>query len=52
MARASDFDAYLEYDGNSHTLKPSNRLAALAGRRCSHFHPADRGDLFFGRPSG
>jgi len=40
--------AYLEYDGNSHTVKPSNRLAALAGRRCSHFHPADRGDAFFG----
>jgi molybdopterin-synthase adenylyltransferase len=35
--------AYLEYDGNSHTLKPGNRLAALAGRRCSHFHPAYRG---------
>jgi hypothetical protein len=44
--------AYLEYDGNSHTVKPSNRLAALAGRRCSHFHPADRGDAFFGRRRG
>jgi molybdopterin-synthase adenylyltransferase len=44
--------AYLEYDGNSHTVKVSNRLAALAGRQCSHFHPGDRGDAFFGRPSG
>src|ERR1700730_436500 len=44
--------AYLEYDGNSHTLKPSNRLPACAGRRCSHFHPAARGDAFFGRRRG
>ena len=44
--------AYLEYNGNSHTVKPSNRLAALAGRCCSHFHPADRGDAFFGRRRG
>ena len=43
--------AYLEYDGNSHTVKVSNRLAALRGRPCPHFQPADRGDAFFGRPT-
>jgi molybdopterin-synthase adenylyltransferase len=43
--------AYLEYNGNSHTVKVSNRLAAIAGRQCSHFQPTDRGDAFFGRSS-
>jgi hypothetical protein len=44
--------AYLEYDGNSHTVQVSNRLGALAGRPCVQFQPEDRGDAFFGRPTG
>jgi molybdopterin-synthase adenylyltransferase len=39
--------AYLEYDGNSHTVQSSNRLKALAGAVCTHY-PADAiGDPLF-----
>jgi hypothetical protein len=38
---------YLEYDGDRHTVSPSNRLQAVKDRRCSHYHPADVGDPFF-----
>lgn len=32
--------AYMEYDGNKHTMSPSMRLAAVSSRHCSH-HPAN-----------
>ena len=41
---------YLEYDGNRHTVVPSNRLGALAGRPCRHYHAGDVGDPFFELP--
>jgi hypothetical protein len=31
---------YLEYDGNAHTLVPSNRLEYVKDKRCSHFSSA------------
>lgn len=37
----------LEYDGNSHTVSISNKLAVIAGRTCPHFAPTERGDPFF-----
>jgi molybdopterin/thiamine biosynthesis adenylyltransferase len=38
--------AYLEYDGNNHTVQSSNRLLPLAGVKCPHY-PADAvGDPF------
>ncbi len=43
---------YLEYDGNRHTVTPSNRLGAVRGRACRHFHPSDVGDPFFALPLG
>jgi molybdopterin/thiamine biosynthesis adenylyltransferase len=39
--------AYLEYDGNKHTVAPSMRLAALAGRSCSHHHVNETGEPRF-----
>lgn len=39
--------AYLEYDGNRHTVTPSNRLGTVAGRPCKHYHHNDVGDPFF-----
>jgi len=39
--------AYLEYDGNKHTVVPSMRLAALAGRPCSHHHANETGEPRF-----
>jgi len=40
--------AYLEYDGNTHTVQPSRRMLALSNRPCPH-HPAEEvGDAFFG----
>jgi hypothetical protein len=39
--------AYLEYDGNKHTVVPSMRLAALAGRRCSHHYANETGEPRF-----
>jgi hypothetical protein len=41
---------YLEYDGNRHTVIPSNRLQAVAGRPCRHYHAADVGDPFYSLP--
>lgn len=39
--------AYLEFDGNKHTVRPSPRLQALGERACPH-HPLDEtGDLRF-----
>ena len=40
---------YLEYNGNSHTVAPSNRMSALAARDCPHFRASERGDPLFGR---
>jgi molybdopterin-synthase adenylyltransferase len=39
--------AYLEYDGNSHTIHSSNRLAALTGAACTHYPPDAVGDPLF-----
>jgi hypothetical protein len=39
----------LEYDGNRHTVTPSNRMAILTGRTCRHYDPGDVGDPFFTR---
>jgi molybdopterin-synthase adenylyltransferase len=39
--------AYLEYDGNRHTVQPSN-LLALAGRTCRHYPAGEVGDPFLG----
>lgn len=41
---------YLEYDGNRHTVTPSNRLCAVKGRPCRHYHAADVGDPFYSQP--
>lgn len=38
---------YLDYDGNRHTVMPSNRLGVVADRQCIHFHADDVGDPFF-----
>ncbi len=41
---------YLEYDGNAHTLLPSNRLRYVEGKRCKHFSSStDLGDPFWGQ---
>jgi hypothetical protein len=40
---------YLEYDGNSQTLLPSNRLNYTAGKQCIHFPGGGNlGEAFFG----
>ncbi len=38
---------YLEYEGNTQTVIPSNRLQYLAGKRCNHFPLDDLGDPFW-----
>lgn len=38
---------YLEYDGNRHTVAPSNRLGVVTGRPCHHYHCGDVGDPFY-----
>jgi molybdopterin-synthase adenylyltransferase len=39
---------YLEYDGNTQTVLPSNRLKYVVGKRCQHFStPTDLGDPFW-----
>ena len=38
--------AYLEYDGNRHTVQSSNRLIPLAGVVCPHYPPDAVGDPF------
>lgn len=39
--------AYLEYDGNKHTVSPSMRLAAIGNRPCSHYNPNETGEPRF-----
>ena len=39
--------AYLEYDGNKHTVSPSMRLAAMANRPCNHYATHETGDPRF-----
>jgi molybdopterin-synthase adenylyltransferase len=41
--------AYLEYDGDTHGVRPSNVLGVIADRPCPHFDGKDVGDPFFGR---
>lgn len=38
--------AYLEYDGNRHTVQSSNRLLPLAGIKCAHYPSDAIGDPF------
>ena len=40
----------LEYDGNAHTVLPSNKVLVFKGRQCRHYLPADIGDPFFTSP--
>ena len=37
----------LEYDGNIHSVQPSNKLLILDHKTCSHYAAADVGDPFF-----
>jgi len=37
----------VEYDGNNHTVLPSNKLAFLADKKCLHYKDSDVGDPFF-----
>jgi hypothetical protein len=37
----------LEYDGNMHTVGPSNKLPILEGKRCQHYPATQVGDPFF-----
>jgi len=39
--------AFLEYDGNTHTIQPSNRLLAVKGKVCEHHPVAEVGDRFW-----
>jgi len=39
--------AYLEYDGNRHTLQPSARMKAIAGMDCKHYQSEETGDPGF-----
>lgn len=39
--------AYLEYDGNRHTIVPHQGHKVLLQRRCSHFFAAEAGDAIF-----
>lgn len=39
--------AYLEYDGNRHTMSPSNRFAAACRHLCKHHPDSERGDPSF-----
>jgi hypothetical protein len=59
-AAATD-TAYLEYDGNTGTVSPSQRLAHVLSRTCPHYRDEERGDPGFdvrvvgeklGRPAG
>lgn len=45
-------DVLLEYDGDLHTIQPSNRLQFLKNRVCTHLAGTDEiGDPFFSMPS-
>ena len=37
----------LEYDGNAHTMQPSDRMRRLRGQGCPHRSPTDLGDPSF-----
>jgi len=39
--------AFLEYDGNTHTVQPSNRLRVLKGMKCPHHPCSEVGDRFW-----
>lgn len=39
--------AYLEYDGNKHTVSPSMRLAAIVNRPCRHYTTHETGEPRF-----
>ena len=39
--------AYLEYDGNKHTVSPSMRLAAIGKHPCNHHNVNDTGEMRF-----
>lgn len=39
--------AYLEYDGNKHTVSPSMRLAAIANQPCRHYNVNETGEPRF-----
>jgi molybdopterin-synthase adenylyltransferase len=39
--------AYLEYDGNAHTVVPSNRFGTAFARECKHHPAGERGDPGF-----
>lgn len=41
--------AYLEYDGDHHSLRPSNIMKIFANRTCKHYDPDAVGDPFFAR---
>ena len=46
--QASIATAYLEYDGNSHTVRESPRLTHMRGSNCAHFASLDNlGDPFW-----
>lgn len=44
---AATASAYLEYDGNTHTIVPSNRFVLANTRPCKHYPAAERGDPGF-----
>lgn len=39
--------AYLEYDGNKHTVVPSKSFALIQAKPCPHFHPNEVGEAIF-----
>jgi hypothetical protein len=45
-----EFVPFIEYDGNRHTLRPSNVLAAIDGRSCPHYPSSEIGDPFWPPP--
>lgn len=45
--RAPVATAYLEYDGNTGTISPSQRLAHVLSRPCPHYREEERGDPGF-----
>ena len=44
--------SYLEYDGDTHLMRPSNVMKLLDTRPCPHYDPALVGDPFFARSIG
>ena len=49
-AGKTEVPIFVEYDGNSARVFPSNRLKHLSSGKCCHFPgPDDIGDPFFGR---